>query len=285
MKYIFITGASSGIGKTTAIMLAQKGFHVLAGVRKEEDFNCLNNENSNITAVYIDVAYPNSVDEAYGRILEIIGDKGLYAIVNNAGIAVAGPLEFLPLDKLKLQLNVNVIGQLNVIQKMLPLIRKGQGRIVNISSVAGFSVFPFNGAYAVSKHSVEAFSDCLRRELSPWKIPVSIIEPGVIKTPIWEKSINLVRNTIGEMPQEAEQYYGAVYKNLEDKMMKRVKEKGTSPEEVAKAIIHAVTAKNPKTRYLVGKDACFLRHFLTKLPDKIIDKLFCSRVGLDKRKA
>lgn len=282
MKYTLITGASSGIGKISAITLAKNGFQVLAGVRKEEDAHNLRAENLNITPVFIDVTNQDSINEAFSKVAEIVGDNGLYGLVNNAGIAIAGPLEFLPIDKLRLQIDINVIGQISVTQKMLPLIRKASGRIVNISSIAGFTAFPFNGAYAVSKFSVEALSDTLRRELMPWKIPVSIVEPGVIKTPIWEKSINLVEDTVAQMPPEAEKYYGVVYKNLLERTLKRVERNGTPPEQVAKAILHALTSKNPKTRYLVGQDAHFLSKILTKLPDKIVDKFICKRVGLDK---
>jgi len=282
MKYIFITGASSGIGKITAITLAKNGFQVLAGVRKEEDAEKLRNENLDIAPVFIDVTNQDSINDAFDKISEIVADKGLWGLVNNAGIAVAGPMEFLPTERLRLQLEINVIGQVSVIQKMLPLIRKGRGRIVNISSIAGFTAFPFNGAYAVSKYAVEALSDTLRRELRPWGIPVSIIEPGVIKTPIWEKSINFVEDTISEMPPEAEKYYGVVYKNLLERTLKRVERNGAAPERVAKTILHSLTSKKPKTRYLVGKDADFLRYFLTKLPDKLVDTFICKRVGLDK---
>ena len=282
MKYIFITGASSGIGRISAITLAKNGFQVLAGVRKEEDAQKLRDENLNITPVFIDVTNQDSINEAFNRVSEIVGNNGLYGLVNNAGIAVAGPLEFLPIDRLRHQLEINVIGQVAVIQKMLPLIRKGQGRIVNTSSIAGFTAFPFKGAYAASKFAVEGLSDSLRRELRPWRIPVSIIEPGVIKTPIWQKSINLVEDIVAEMPPEAEKYYGVVYRNLLERTLKRVERSGAAPEQVAKAILHALTAKNPKTRYLVGKDAHFLSKILTKLPDKIVDSFICKRVGLDK---
>jgi len=282
MKYVLITGASSGIGRISAITLAKNDFQVLAGVRKEEDAQKLRDENLNITPIFIDVTNQDSINEAFNKVSEIIEDNGLYGLVNNAGIAVAGPLEFLPIDRLRHQLEINVIGQVNVTQKMLPLIRKGQGRIINISSIAGFTAFPFNGAYAISKFAVEALSDTLRRELRPWKISVSIVEPGVIKTPIWEKSINLVEDTVAQMPQEAEKYYGVVYRNLLDRTLKRVERSGAAPEEVAKAILHALTVKNPKTRYLVGQDAHFLSKILTKLPDKIVDSFICKRVGLDK---
>ena len=282
MKYIFITGASSGIGRISAITLAKNGFQVLAGVRKQEDAEKLRDENLNIIPIFIDVTKQDSINEAFNKVSEIIGNNGLYGLVNNAGIAVAGPLEFLPIDRLRHQLEINVIGQIAVTQKMLPLIRKGQGRIINTSSIAGFTAFPFKGAYAASKFAIEGLSDSLRRELKPWRIPVSIIEPGVIKTPIWQKSINLVEDIVAEMPPEAEKYYGVVYRNLLERTLKRVERSGAAPEQVAKAILHALTSKNPKTRYLVGQDAHFLSKILTKLPDKIVDSFICKRVGLDK---
>jgi len=282
MKYIFITGASSGIGRISAITLAKNGFQVLAGVRKQEDAEKLRDENLNITPIFIDVTNRDSISEAFNRVSEIVEDNGLYGLINNAGIAVAGPLEFLPIDRLRHQLEINVIGQVAVTQKMLPLIRKGQGRIINTSSIAGFTAFPFKGAYAASKFAIEGLSDSLRRELRPWRIPVSIIEPGVIKTPIWQKSINLVEDIVAEMPPEAEKYYGVVYRNLLERTLKRVERSGAAPEQVAKAILHALTAKNPKTRYLVGQDAHFLSKILTKLPDKLVDSFICKRVGLDK---
>lgn len=281
-KYILITGASSGIGKISSLYVAQKGFQVLAGVRKQEDADKLIAENLDIIPIFIDVASQDSINTAAEQISAIVGENGLYGLVNNAGIAVAGPVEFLPIDRLRFQLEVNVIGQVNITQKMLPLIRKGGGRIINISSIAGFTAFPFKGAYAASKHAIEALSDSLRRELRPWRIPVSIIEPGVIKTPIWEKSINLVEDIIKEMPQEAGKYYGKVYKKLLKRTVKLVERKGALPEEVAEAILHALTSKRPKTRYLVGKDAYFLAYCLTKLPDRAIDSVICERIGLNK---
>ena len=283
-KYILITGASSGIGMISAFSLAEKGFQIIAGVRKQEDANKLKAKTSGIITVFLDVANQQSINEAACKVEEIVGDEGLYGLINNAGIAVAGPVEFLPIDRLRLQLEVNVVGQINVTQKFLPLIRKGQGRIINISSIAGFTAFPFKGAYAASKHALEALSDSLRRELKPWKIPVSIIEPGIIKTPIWEKSINLVEEIIKEMPKEAEKYYGDVYSELLDRTMKRVDECGAAPEQVANALAHALTSKCPKTRYLVGKDACFLSYCLTRLPDRVIDHVICGRAGLNKCK-
>lgn len=274
-KHVLITGASSGIGKAAAEMLAERGFVVFAGVRKEPDAAQLQQEN--IIPVYIDVNNDEMVDNSYNQISKIVGENGLYGLVNNAGIAVAGPMEFLPLEKLRLQLETNVIGQVRVTQTFLPLIRKKKGRIVNISSIAGFSAFPFKGAYCASKHAIEAISDCLRRELSIWNIPVSIIEPGIIKTPIWERSLGLFQETACEMNPDAQKYYGNYCEPLIEKMKKKVDKIAIPPEEVAKAILRSLSDKKPRSRYLVGKDAKLL-NLIKLLPDKLIDKLLCSNL-------
>lgn len=276
-KYILITGASSGIGEISAITLAQNGFHVFAGVRKNEDAEKIKSKLSNITPVILDVTSQDSINGAFAEIAETLKEDGLYGLVNNAGIAVAGPLEFLPIDKLRLQLEVNVIGQIAVIQKFLPLLRQCSGRIVNISSISGFIASPFCGAYAASKFALEALSDSLRRELSLWNIPVSLVQPGIIKTPIWEKSINLVEKIIEGLPSEAEKYYGGIYKNLVENTKQKVNEKAAPPEEVAKAVLHALSAKKPKIRYLVGKDAKFVS-FLAKCPDSLVDCIICGKI-------
>ncbi len=261
-KYVLITGASSGIGKTTAEMLKEKGFTVFGGGRD-----------------FMDVNDDNAVKKVCAQISEETGENGLYGLVNNSGIAVAGPMEFLPIEKLRHQLETNVIGQVRVTQAFLPLIRKGRGRIVNISSIAGFTAFPFKGAYAASKFALEAISDSLRRELMPWNIPVSVIEPGIIKTPIWDRSLELFNQTICEMIDDAGKYYGDYCDPLIERTRKKVEKMAAPPEEVTEAIYKALSSKNPKTRYLVGKDAQML-NLLRVLPDKILDKIICSHLKL-----
>lgn len=277
-KYVLITGASSGIGKATAEMLAKSGFIVFAGVRKEHDAAQL--EQENIIPVYIDINSDEQVNSVYTQIEQIVQENGLYGLVNNAGIAIAGPMEFLPLEKLRLQLETNVIGQVRAIQTFLPLIRKNKGRIINISSIAGFSAFPFKGAYCASKHAIEAVSDCLRRELSIWNIPVSIIAPGIIKTSIWERSLGLFLETLCEMNPNAQKYYGNYCDPLIEKMKKKVEKLAISPEEVAKMIYKALNDKKPRSRYLVGKDAKIL-NLIKFLPDRVKDKLLCSNLKIN----
>lgn len=276
-KHVIITGASSGIGKISSLILAERGFKIFAGVRKESDAEELSLEN--IIPVFIDVNEHSTVEKAFSTVAEEVGEEGLYGLVNNAGIAVAGPLEFLPIDKLRLQLETNVIGQVKVIQTFLPLLRKSKGRIVNISSVAGFTAFPFKGAYCASKFAIEAISDTLRRELSPWEIPVSSIEPGIIQTNIWDRSMKLLEDTINEMPEKAKHYYGPFYDCLIKKTQKKVKEKAIPPELVAEAVFKALTAEKPKPRYLVGKDAKFL-NLIRFLPDLLLDRCICYKTGM-----
>jgi len=261
-KHILITGASSGIGKAAAEILEEKGFRVFGGGR---DFMDVNNE--------------DSVRSAFARISEETGENGLCGLVNNAGIAVAAPMEFIPIEKLRYQLETNVIGQVRVTQAFLPLVRKARGRIVNVSSIAGFTAFPFKGAYAASKFALEAVSDSLRRELKLWNIPVSIVEPGIIKTPIWERSLELFNQTVCEMHGDADKYYGKYCDPLLEKTRKKVEKMAAPPEKVGEAIYRALTDKNPKTRYLVGKDA-FLLNLLRLLPDKILDDIICSNLKL-----
>lgn len=280
-KYILITGASSGIGKSACNMLAEKGFKVFAGVRKESDAQELADDN--IFPVFIDVNDYNTVDKAFCDIQEKIGIKGLFGLVNNAGIAVAGPLEFLPVEKLRFQLETNVIGQVKVTQTFLPLIRKEKGRILNISSIAGFTAFPFKGAYCASKHALEAITDSMRRELSPWKIHVCSIEPGIVQTNIWERSMLLLEDSINAMPDKAKEYYYPYYEKLVDKTRKKISKRAIPSEDAAKVIYKALTEKKPKTRYLVGKDAKLL-NFIKFLPDLMLDRCICSKSGMNEIK-
>lgn len=274
-KYVLITGASSGIGESSALMLAGMGFKVFAGVRKDEDAQRLG-ANTNITPVFIDVNDHPSVDRAYSLIAEKVGDDGLWGLVNNAGIAVPGALEFLPIDRLRYQMETNFIGQVKATQTFLPLIRKAGGRIVNISSIAGLISFPFNGAYNASKYAVEAFTDSLRRELAPWGIHVCAIQPGVILTNIWQRALDSSKDLKDNMSKEEEEYYLPYYSAKLEKMWDKIGKQAISADYVAKAVLNALTTKRPRARYLVGKDA-MLVNLLRHLPHWFVDKLMALR--------
>jgi NAD(P)-dependent dehydrogenase (short-subunit alcohol dehydrogenase family) len=195
-----------------------------------------------------------------------VGIEELDGLVDNAGIAIAGPLEFLPAEELTRQLDVNVVGQLRVTQAFLPAVRRCRGRIVLMGSIAGRSALPFLGAYAMSKFALEAMADALRVELAPSGVHVSIVQPGTIATPIWSKP----QRTTDELPPEAGELYGARIGRFRALAAKR-SAGGVDPDVVAAAVEHALTASRPRTRYLVGPDAK-RRARVQRLPDRLRDR-------------
>lgn len=270
-RYIVVTGASTGIGKACALYLDARGFHVFAGVRRAEDGAALQSCGArNLKPVLLDVSDSASVRGAAEEVARAVGDAGLAGLVNNAGIAVAGPLEFLPIDRLRRQFEVNVIGLVAATQAFLPMIRKTKGRIVHISSVAGRIAMPFLGPYAASKHAVEALADSQRVELKTWGIHVALIEPGAISTPIWEKSKREAVELRRELPPPCEQYYGKVLDTMPDRTQE-MERMGVPPEQVARRVFHALTARHPRTRYLVGKAVRLQLLAAALLPDKVLD--------------
>ena len=176
---VVVTGASSGIGEACALRLDKLGFRVFAGVRREADSEALKRKASDrLIPIFLDITEASSIAAAVDVVAAAVGEAGLSGLVNNAGVVIAGPLEFLPLDQICKQFEVNVIGQITVTQAFLPLVRQGHGRLVNIGSLAGRVAMPFIGAYSASKFAMEALTDALRVELRPWKIRVSLIEIG-----------------------------------------------------------------------------------------------------------
>ena len=192
----------------------------------------------------------------------------LDALVLNAGIAIAAPLEYLPAEELTRQLDVNVVGQLRTLQPFLPALRATRGRVVLMGSVGGKSALPFLGAYAMSKFALEAMADALRVELAPFGVHVSIVEPGTIATAMWTKP----QRTLDEFPPEAAQLYGERIEKFRRLAQHRSSTAGVPPDEVAKAVEHALTSPKPKTRYVVGPDAR-RRSRLQRLPDRLRDRV------------
>ena len=265
MKTILISGTSSGIGRHCAIALADAGFKVLAGVRRREDGVELEKLGSGrIEPVLLDVTDQASIRQAVER----AGSWELHGLVNNAGVTQLGPLEFVGVDRIRRQFEVNFFGQIAMMQAFLPLLRKTTGRIINISSISGRVAFPFAGPYAASKFALEAASDSLRRELRPWNIKVCLIEPGNIQTPLWEKTSSTSQEAAGQFPPAAQEYY------LNWLMSSRYKRKfPNDPSGVAQAVLRALTAKNPRARYLVGRDARFYALLGRWLPDWLLDRV------------
>jgi NAD(P)-dependent dehydrogenase (short-subunit alcohol dehydrogenase family) len=259
LKTALVTGASSGIGAACASRLARSGWRVLAGVREEGQAP------EGCEELLLDVT-----DEAHVEALRSV--ESLDGLVNNAGIALAAPLEFIPVDELRRQLDVNVVGQVAVTQTLLPALRRGKGRIVIVGSIAGRSALPFLGAYAASKHALEAIADSLRVELAPWGIHVSIIEPGTILTPIWTRSAARADELRGRMGPRVAQLYGermAVFRKVAAKRGAG----GAPAEAVAVVVERALTSSRPRTRYLVGRDAR-IRAAIERLPDRARDRAF-----------
>lgn len=191
--------------------------------------------------------------------------------MNNAGVAVAVPLEFLPLQEFRRQLEVNVVGQLAVTQALLPNLRRARGRIVNMSSIGGRSALPFLGAYAASKFALEALTDALRVELRPFGIEVSVVEPGSIATSIWARGAETFERIRAGLPPAVDELYGERLTAFR-RVAAAAGGRGEPPDEVAKAVEHALTAKHPRTRYLVGRDAR-RRARIERLPDRLRDRV------------
>ena len=262
---ILITGASSGIGLACASRLAALGYRVFAGVRSEAASEVIRDTASGITPVILDVCEPSSIHDAVG----LLGSEPLAGLINNAGIAAIGPLELVPVDAWRRQFEVNVIGLVSVTQACLPKLRSGRGRIVNIGSIAGRSALPGSGAYDSSKFAVEGISDALRMELQQFGVSVSLIEPGAIATGIWRKTLA----ELDKQDSEAAPDLSDLYSDLNQSIRKEIvesSEHALAPEVVADAVVHAMTASRPKTRYVVGRDAQ-LSLLLNLLPDRFRD--------------
>jgi NAD(P)-dependent dehydrogenase (short-subunit alcohol dehydrogenase family) len=277
-----ITGASTGIGAACALHLDRLGWRVFAGVRKQADAETLKAQGSpRLTPVSLDVTDTVSISTAAGAVAGAVGQAGLAGLVNNAGIVVPGPIEFLPLADLRRQLEINVVGQVAVTQAFLPLIRASRGRIVNMGSISGRVATPFTGAYAASKFALEALTDALRLELAPWGISVSIIEPGAVATPIWEKAARTAEAILRSVPPEAFVLYAEAIEALKSTAATAEKN-AVDPVNVARVVQHALTAPKPKTRYLVGREAKFRAAMALLVPDRVRDSLVAKAMGLPK---
>ncbi|MEX2162084.1 MAG: SDR family oxidoreductase [Anaerolineales bacterium] len=276
-KAVLITGASTGIGEACALYFAERGWRAFAGVRKPKDARRLAAASANITPLILDVTKPRDLAQALSRVRKAVGRRGLQGLVNNAGIAVAGPLEFLPMAELRRQLEVNFFAQVAVTQAFLPLLRSGKGRIANISSIGGRVAGPFLTPYSSSKFALEAFTDGLRRELRPWSIHVASVQPGAIATPIWEKSLLMAKRTRAKLPRRAEALYGRAMQRMAD-AAERDGTHGVPPLLVARHVWHALTARRPRTRYAPGQGTALTLWLLRWLPDSFIDWLLTRRL-------
>lgn len=272
MRTVLVTGAGRGIGRATTIRLAAAGWHVLAGVRRTEDGARVAAEASGtVEPVQLDITNADDVAALSSRI------KNLDAVVNNAGIVVGGPIEGLPLDDLRRQLEVNVIGQVAVTQAVLPLLRTSKGRVVFVSSLSGRIVTPMTGAYNASKFALEAVADALRMEVQPWRIKVSLVEPAQTDTDMWGSAQDELDATVASLSPE----HRALYDGHIDGMRKMIpmSQRMASPaDKVAAAIERALTASRPRTRYVVGAGPKVQSAMASVTPTPMLDRVL-SRVS------
>ena len=285
MKTVVITGASTGIGRTTAEHLAKKGWQVFAGTRKEADAAALKAADERILPILLDVTQPDQVDQAVETVRAALGGQKLAGLVNNAGIANMGPLALQPLDQFKSHFDVNVFGLLRASQAFAPLLGMDEtlqgksGRIINITSVGGRLASPFLGAYTATKHAVESMTDSLRRELVIFGIDAIAVGPGAVRTPIWDKAEDANKsNPYSNSP------WAKPIEKFSDTMLEGGRT-GLEPEIIAKTIEKALTAAKPKARYapVPNKLTNFTLPML--LPKRVVDGFFWKRFGMDQSEA
>ncbi len=271
---IVITGASTGIGKATALHLDQQGFRVFAGVRKEADAQALMKEASDrLTPILLDVTDANAIAVAVRTVTEATSGT-LFGLVNNAGLSLNGPLELLPDAEIKKLMDVNVLGLLAVTRAFLPLLRKGKGRLINISSGHGLLAIPDKSVYAASKFAVQAISDSLRVELRPFGVSVSCLVVGKVDTKVLGKIEADREKLIRTSSPEIVQLYAPLFEFF-DKEVKGLP--GIPPGEVARVVARAFTTKRPKARYLIGPGAKKMRN-LARLPARLRDRLMAQAI-------
>jgi NAD(P)-dependent dehydrogenase (short-subunit alcohol dehydrogenase family) len=244
-RTVVVTGASTGIGRATALHLANRGWRVLAGVRREEDGAALG---SSVEPVILDVTDEDDIAALAQRAGELQG------LVNNAGIAVNGPIELLALEEWRKQFDINVLGVVAVTRALLPALRAGGGRVVNVGSISGRTAMPFLAPYAASKFAVRAINDSLRRELRPWKMHVALIEPASVATPVWGKSDAEAERLIAGFRPEDRALYAKRIERVRA-IAAREARAGAPPEDVAAKVEHALTARRPRTTYPVARGA------------------------------
>jgi NAD(P)-dependent dehydrogenase (short-subunit alcohol dehydrogenase family) len=275
---VVVTGAAKGIGAAIVRRLVADGFRVIAGVRRTEDAEALRGElGERVVPALLDITDPDAVAAAAVLVAGEAGHRGLAGLVNNAGIAVAAPLEFLPPAELRRQLEVNLVGQHAITQALVPLLRRGRGRIVNLGSIGDRIVAPMTGPYHVSKFALRAWNDTLRLELSPWGIQVVLVEPGAVATPIWETSIAAAERLQQTLPAGVEQLYGRAIAAARTSAL-RSATRGMPADQVAVVVVRALTVRRPRARYLVGTDAR-ITAIVARLPDRLRDRLVLSQSG------
>lgn len=267
MPSLLITGASRGIGRATALRMDARGWDVLAGVRSEEAGEALRaNATERLKTVVLDITDADSVAAA----AETVGDRQLDALVNNAGVALGGLVESQPVDEVRRQLDVNVVGQVALTQALLPAVRRAQGRIVFTGSVSGRVATPFTAAYCASKAAIASYAEALRLELREWGIKVILIEPGAIATDMWGKAQDEKDAAVAAMTDEHRDLYRRMLAGL-DRLLPRMVKAAEPVDNVADAMERALTDVKPKTSYVVGREARVQAALARVVPAKVMD--------------
>ncbi|MBV9547785.1 MAG: SDR family oxidoreductase [Chloroflexi bacterium] len=282
-RHALVTGASTGMGRAIALLLADRGFHVFVGVRRLEDGQALQRlARGQLTPVLIDVTRHDQIAGAARAVGEHVGQRGLDALVNNAGIGLAWPLEIVPLDRFRMQFEVNVDGQLAVTQTFLPLIRQATGRVIMIGSIADRLTPPFVGPLAATKHALLALCEALRLELAPWNIHVVLIEPGNIRTEAGGKFERDAAAALQQFDPAGRCLYADAFRAMTSRFAAR-HAGGSDPDVVAAVVMHAIETPKPRARYLVGKDARLFA-LAARLPPLVLDPLRRRIFGLPRRR-
>ncbi|MGH2405182.1 MAG: SDR family oxidoreductase [bacterium] len=284
-RAVVITGVSTGLGRAAAEELATHGYDVFGSVRRSQDADALRARlGARFTPLLFDVTDEGAVRAAAGQVARLLGDRGLAGLVNNAGIGIGGPLMHQPLDEIRRHFEVNVLGALAVTQAFLPLLgakfpqAHPPGRIVNISSIGGRIAYPFLGAYSASKHALEAASDALRRELAIYGIDVIVIEPGSVRTSIWDKAEQ------ADISRYAGTDYGAIVTRFQKGFIAGGRA-GMRAEVVGRTVREALESPRPKARYPLPTNRLTAWIIPRLLPDRWLDRLIVSRLGLTRRQA
>lgn len=278
-RHVVVTGASSGMGRATALRMAAAGWHVFAGVRRDRDGQALTDAaTGSLTPVRLDVTRPADVAQARLAVAEHVGAAGLDGLINNAGIGMTGPTELLPLADFRRLFEVNVIGQIAVIQAFLPALRRASGRIVLIGSIGRRITVPFGAPIAETKSAIKSLADALRLELAPWNIRVVLLEPASIHTEAADKVERAARQAADSFPPEYRDLYADTYLGMIARFLARER-RGSRPEVVADRVSRVLAARRPRACYLVGKDSWRLAA-LGRLPTPVLDAVRRRLFGL-----
>ena len=277
---VVITGASTGIGRATALALSHAGYHVFAGVRRPADGAALQAvAGARLTPVQIDVTDQSSIEAAVRQVTAAVGEQGIAGLVNNAGIAMTWPVEAIPLDDLRQVYEVNVFGQVAVIQAFLPLLRQGPGRLINLGSIGDRVTMPFGSPLTSSKWAFASITEALRMELRPWGIHVVLIEPGSIHTEAVDKVESDAARVLEQMSGVNRARYADAYRSMTGQTVERSRH-GSSPDGVGATVLRALTDRHPRTRYLVGKEVMVLAFLARWAPDRLFDRIKVKIFGL-----